>query len=165
MTDYFTPISYALWPSDKQAFAEALGKSFRETGFAVISDHPISPEIIRNGTNAAKAFFALPSDAKARYYEPGGGGQRGSGGRAAQGGGPSPTEPAKPMSQQRPVPPEELKAQLRKQVCVLLQRMMDDPASLMALYGESLFIPFRCTVAVCRRCRRLRIVFADALNL
>ena len=46
----------------------------------------------------------------------GGGGQRGSGGRAAQGGGPSPTEPTKPMSQQRPVPPEELKAQLRKQV-------------------------------------------------
>lgn len=77
MTDYFTPISYALWPSDKHAFAEALGKSFRETGFAVICDHPISPEIIQNGTDAAKAFFALPADTKARYYEAGGGGQRG----------------------------------------------------------------------------------------
>ena len=39
MTEYFKPIPYALWREDKAAFAEALGNSFRETGFAVIAGH------------------------------------------------------------------------------------------------------------------------------
>ena len=41
MTQYFEPIPYSLWHSDKAAFAEALGRSFRETGFAVITGHPV----------------------------------------------------------------------------------------------------------------------------
>lgn len=77
MTDYFTPISYAQWHSDKIAFAGALGRSFRETGFAVISDHPIDQTIIDRATEAAKSFFALPTDVKEKYHDAAGGRQRG----------------------------------------------------------------------------------------
>jgi len=77
MTDHFVPISFHLWAEDKPAFAEALGRSFRETGFAVIRDHPIREDIISAGTEAARAFFALPGHVKAAYHDPDGGGQRG----------------------------------------------------------------------------------------
>lgn len=73
----FEPISFRLWSSDKDAFAQALGQSFRETGFAVICDHPVSPDIIEANLAATKAFFALPADTKQSYYSKSGGGQRG----------------------------------------------------------------------------------------
>lgn len=77
MTEYFTPISFGLWPDQKQAFADALGNSFRETGFAVISDHPIPQDVIDRAIAASKAFFALPEDVKERYHDAAGGRQRG----------------------------------------------------------------------------------------
>lgn len=77
MTDYFTPISFAQWPDEKQAFADALGRSFRETGFAVISDHPIDQAIIDRAVEASKDFFALPAAAKEKYHDAPGGRQRG----------------------------------------------------------------------------------------
>ena len=72
----FEPISYNLWKQDPKAFAERLGQSFRETGFAVISDHPIDQSVIDAGVSAGKTFFALPDEAKRGYFIPGGGGQR-----------------------------------------------------------------------------------------
>lgn len=77
MTDYFEPISFTLWPDDKATFADALGRSFRETGFAVICDHPIPQTVIDRAVDASKAFFALPVEVKANYYDAAGGGQRG----------------------------------------------------------------------------------------
>ncbi len=77
MTDYFTPISFQQWPDNKQAFAEALGRSFRETGFAVISDHPISKGVIDRAIAASKAFFELPEEIKEKYHDAAGGRQRG----------------------------------------------------------------------------------------
>lgn len=77
MTEYFTPISFKQWPDQKQAFAEALGHSFRETGFAVISDHPISQSVINRAVDASKAFFELPEDVKEKYHDAAGGRQRG----------------------------------------------------------------------------------------
>ena len=77
MTDYFRPVPYPLWQDDKAAFAAALGSSFRETGFAVISDHPIPQAVIDNNLQATKAFFALPEAAKLKYDGRAGGGQRG----------------------------------------------------------------------------------------
>lgn len=77
MTEYFKPISFSQWPDDKSAFAEALGRSFRETGFAVIADHPIKPGIIDRAVNASKAFFELPEDVKETYHDAAGGRQRG----------------------------------------------------------------------------------------
>ena len=48
-TGLFEPISYKLWTQDPKAFAERLGQGFRETGFAVISDHPIEQAVIDAG--------------------------------------------------------------------------------------------------------------------
>jgi len=75
-TGLFEPISYKLWKSDPKAFSERLGASFRETGFAVINDHPIDQHVIDQGVDAGKKFFALPDAAKREYFIPGGGGQR-----------------------------------------------------------------------------------------
>jgi len=72
----FEPISYKLWKQDPKAFAERLGQGFRETGFAVISDHPINQTVIDRGVGAGKIFFALPDETKRGYFIPGGGGQR-----------------------------------------------------------------------------------------
>ena len=77
MTEYFKPISYSLWQSDKQAFADAIGRSFRETGFAVIAEHPVAQSVIDANLAATKAFFALPPAEKAKYDGADGGGQRG----------------------------------------------------------------------------------------
>ena len=77
MTDYFKPVPFPLWQEDKAAFADALGRSFRETGFAVIADHPIPQSVIDDNLEAAKAFFALPESTKLKYDGRAGGGQRG----------------------------------------------------------------------------------------
>jgi len=77
MTQYFEPIPYSLWHSDKAAFSAALGRSFRETGFGVITGHPVSQKAIDDNLAATKAFFALPSDAKEKYHDAPGGRQRG----------------------------------------------------------------------------------------
>ena len=62
---------------DPEGFAEKLGKSFEEYGFAIIADHGIPDELIHRAEDKAKAFFALPEDVKRKYLIPGGGGARG----------------------------------------------------------------------------------------
>mgnify|MGYP002628932876 FL=1 len=77
MTQYFEPIPYLLWHADKAAFAAALGRSFRETGFAVITGHPVAQKTIDDNLAATKAFFALTDEAKEKYHDAPGGRQRG----------------------------------------------------------------------------------------
>ncbi len=77
MTSFFEPISFELWASDKAAFAAAIGASFRETGFAVIKDHPIDQSTIDRAVTATKAFFAQSNETKLKYDDRQGGGQRG----------------------------------------------------------------------------------------
>lgn len=77
MTEYFQPIPFSLWTEDKTAFADALGSSFRETGFAVITGHPVSDDVIAENLAATKAFFALPAETKETYHDAAGGRQRG----------------------------------------------------------------------------------------
>ena len=77
MTSYFDPISFDLWKKDKGAFADAIGASFRETGFAVIKDHPVDQTVIDAAVAATKDFFAQPLDIKMKYDDSDGGGQRG----------------------------------------------------------------------------------------
>jgi len=72
----FDPISFSLQAQDPGRFASQLGASFRETGFAVISDHPIDQGVIDRGLEAGRRFFALPEPVKRSYFIPGGGGQR-----------------------------------------------------------------------------------------
>lgn len=71
------PISFNLWKKDKQAFAKAFGDSFKETGFAVISDHTIPQDIIDAADEASKRYFALPEETKRKYADPDDGFQRG----------------------------------------------------------------------------------------
>ncbi|QIK77692.1 isopenicillin N synthase family oxygenase [Sphingomonas piscis] len=63
--------------TDPQGFADKLGRSFEEYGFAIIADHGISQELIERAEEKAKAFFALPEPAKKRYALAGQGGARG----------------------------------------------------------------------------------------
>jgi isopenicillin N synthase-like dioxygenase len=69
-------VSLAQEASDPEAFAQALGGSFERYGFAIVSDHGVPPEVIAEAEAQAKAFFALPEEAK-RAYHTGKGGARG----------------------------------------------------------------------------------------
>jgi isopenicillin N synthase-like dioxygenase len=62
---------------DPQAFAEKLGGSFEDYGFAIVADHGIPDELIAEAEEKAKAFFALPEEVKRKYLVPGDGGARG----------------------------------------------------------------------------------------
>ena len=62
---------------DPDAFAQQLGQSFEDYGFAIIADHGIPDELIHRAEEKAKAFFALPDDIKSHYLIPGSGGARG----------------------------------------------------------------------------------------
>ena len=59
------------------AFAQKVGHSFEEYGFAIIADHGIPDQLIHDAEEKAKAFFALPDEAKRKYHIAGGGGARG----------------------------------------------------------------------------------------
>ena len=71
------PVSYRLAERDPAAFARELGASFRETGFAVVCDHPVDQAVIDHALEDTRAFFALSDETKGAYYDPEGGGQRG----------------------------------------------------------------------------------------
>src|SRR5688500_20264674 len=62
---------------DPQGFADKLGRSFEEYGFAIIADHGIPDELIQEAEAKAKQFFALPEEVKRSYAITGGGGARG----------------------------------------------------------------------------------------
>ena len=62
---------------DPDGFAQKLGRSFEEYGFAIIADHGIPDELIHRAEDRAKAFFALPEEVKRKYLIPGSGGARG----------------------------------------------------------------------------------------
>jgi len=62
---------------DPDAFADKLGRSFEEYGFAVIADHGVPAELIQRAEEKSRAFFALPEEVKRKYLIEGGGGQRG----------------------------------------------------------------------------------------
>ncbi|MCW3798770.1 isopenicillin N synthase family oxygenase [Sphingomonas sp. BN140010] len=71
-TDLLTPdkiasVSLAEADRDPDAFAQELGHSFEEYGFAVIADHGIPQELIDRAEEQAKAFFALPEEIKKKY--------------------------------------------------------------------------------------------------
>ncbi len=62
---------------DREGFAQALGSSFERYGFAVVSNHGISTDLIARAEAASKALFALPETVKRAYHVPGTGGARG----------------------------------------------------------------------------------------
>ena len=71
------PLSILDADVDPDGFAERLGRTFQEYGFAVIADHGIDQAVIAGAFDATRRFFALPEDVKRHYHVKGGGGQRG----------------------------------------------------------------------------------------
>jgi isopenicillin N synthase-like dioxygenase len=75
--DHIASVSLNDARTDPQAFADKIGSSFEEYGFAIIADHGIPDELIERAEEKAKAFFALPEDVKRQYAIAGSGGARG----------------------------------------------------------------------------------------
>ena len=75
--DQIASVSLKDATQDPDGFAQKLGHSFEEYGFAIIADHGIPDDLIHQAEEKAKAFFALPEDAKRKYFIAGGGGARG----------------------------------------------------------------------------------------
>jgi isopenicillin N synthase-like dioxygenase len=63
--------------NDKNFFSQELGKSFNQTGFAIIRNHDLNKEKTDLLYDAIKAFFALDEENKIKYYFPNLYGQRG----------------------------------------------------------------------------------------
>lgn len=61
----------------RPAFAERIGASFRQFGFAIVSDHGIDDALIDEAWRLTAWFFAQPEAVKQRYCVAGGAGQRG----------------------------------------------------------------------------------------
>ena len=59
------------------AFAGQIGQSFRQFGFAMVTDHGIEPALIARGWQLTEAFFALPEPQKRAYRLAGQAGARG----------------------------------------------------------------------------------------
>jgi len=62
---------------DADAMAQALGSSFREFGFAIVSDHGLDADLVVRGWTMTKALFALPEEVKRRGHDPAIAGARG----------------------------------------------------------------------------------------
>ena len=75
--DHIASVSLKDSERDPEGFAQKLGRSFEDYGFAIIADHGIPDALIRRAEEKAKAFFALPEEMNGKYLVPGGGGARG----------------------------------------------------------------------------------------
>ena len=76
-SDHIASVSLADADKDPQGFAQEIGRSFVDYGFAVIRDHGIPQELIDRAEEKSKQFFALPEEVKRKYHIEGGGGARG----------------------------------------------------------------------------------------
>jgi isopenicillin N synthase-like dioxygenase len=65
--DNIASVSLKEADADRDAFAQKLGASFEEYGFAVLADHGIPDDLIQRAEQKAKEFFALPEETKRRY--------------------------------------------------------------------------------------------------
>ncbi len=75
--DTLAAVSLAMADENADAFAERIGRSFSDWGFAVVADHGIPAELIERAEAMSRAFFALPEEVKRTYHIPGSGGARG----------------------------------------------------------------------------------------
>jgi isopenicillin N synthase-like dioxygenase len=58
-------------------FAADIGASFRQFGFAMVTDHGLDGDLVDRAWRLSREFFALPEDEKRSYFLPGKGGARG----------------------------------------------------------------------------------------
>ena len=76
-SDHIASVSLADADKDPKAFADELGQSFVDYGFAIVRDHGIPQDLIDRAEQLSKQFFALPEEAKRKYLIEGSGGARG----------------------------------------------------------------------------------------
>jgi isopenicillin N synthase-like dioxygenase len=76
-TSVIPPVSMKTYDADFDGFSRELGGWFERFGFAVVSDHGVDQAVIDRVDQAARAFFALPTEVKLAHRVEGGGGQRG----------------------------------------------------------------------------------------
>jgi len=76
-SDHIASVSLKDADRDPKAFADELGQSFVDYGFAIVRDHGIPQELIERAEQLSKQFFALPDEVKRKYLIPGSGGARG----------------------------------------------------------------------------------------
>ncbi|WP_438729591.1 isopenicillin N synthase family dioxygenase [Parasphingorhabdus sp. DH2-15] len=69
------PILSLAQPADE--FAQAIGKSFQQTGFALVTDHGLDPDLVSRGWAMTQAFFAQDEAEKRLYADKVVGNQRG----------------------------------------------------------------------------------------
>ena len=62
---------------EKAAFVKKLGDSFSNIGFAIVSNHGVTDELIKNAYNSFQEFFALDDDTKRQFEDLEIAGQRG----------------------------------------------------------------------------------------
>ncbi len=67
MNDNIASVSLLDADRNPAAFAEKLGHSFTDFGFAIIADHGIPQALIDRAEDQARAFFALPDNTRRRY--------------------------------------------------------------------------------------------------
>lgn len=75
MDDAAIPVLSLELPENR--FAADIGESFRRFGFAMVCDHGIHTDLIADGWELLRRFFALPEAEKLRYHVPGIAGARG----------------------------------------------------------------------------------------
>ena len=75
--DHIASVSLKEADREPDGFADKLGHSFEEYGFAIIAGHGIPDALIHDAEEKVRAFFALPEEAKRKYHIEGGGGARG----------------------------------------------------------------------------------------
>lgn len=63
--------------ADPVRFAQTIGESYAQFGFAIVRDHGLDLGLIEKALATTKRFFALPDEVKRRYHVAGGAGQRG----------------------------------------------------------------------------------------
>jgi isopenicillin N synthase-like dioxygenase len=76
-SDHIASVSLPDADKDPQGFAQELGNSFVEYGFAIVRDHGIPQSLIDRAEQLSKQFFALPDEVKKKYLIAGSGGARG----------------------------------------------------------------------------------------
>ena len=77
MNDNIASVSLLDADRDPAAFADRLGDSVVDYGFAIIADHGIPQSLINRAEEKARAFFAFPDETKRKYAVAGQGGARG----------------------------------------------------------------------------------------
>ena len=76
-SDHIASVSLNDADRDPKAFAQELGQSFVDYGFAIVRDHGIPQALIERAEQLSKQFFALPEEVKRKYLISGSGGARG----------------------------------------------------------------------------------------